>query len=63
MHASSERCLHDFFRLRVKGRSRLIEEQDTWIAEQRAGDRNTLLLPAAQGNAPFSYLRLHTVGE
>ena len=46
-----ERRLHDLFRLRVKCRGGLVEQQDLGIAQKCACDGDTLLLTAREERA------------
>jgi hypothetical protein len=53
------RAFEEFdFALRIEHRRRLVEDQDRRILEQRARQRDTLLLPARQSHAPVADQRV-----
>eukprot|EP00754_Rhynchopus_humris_P018863 Rhum_TRINITY_DN14618_c14_g1::Rhum_TRINITY_DN14618_c14_g1_i1::g.106002::m.106002 len=50
-------------RARVQGRQRIVEDVEVGVGVDRAGERDTLLLPAGQVDAPLADLGLLTLRE
>jgi hypothetical protein len=53
-----ERCLHQALGLRVEGRGRLVEDEHRRVTENRAGDRDPLLLAAGEAVASLAHDRV-----
>ncbi len=56
-HQRRQRVLHELLGFGVERRGRLVEDQDRRVAQQRAGDRQPLPLPARQALAALADLR------
>ena len=55
-HHVAERFLHQPLALRVERAGRLVEQEDRRIAQDRASDRESLLLPAGQARAVLAQI-------
>src|SRR6266850_5816945 len=53
-HQPLDRFLHEALGLSVERTGGLVEDQDRWIAQQRAGNRDPLPLPAAEPGATLA---------
>src|ERR1041384_1151132 len=62
-HQPLDRFLHEALGLRVERAGGLVEDQDRWIAQQRARDRNALALPAAEPRAALAEQRAVAFGQ
>ena len=58
-----ERLLHGALGLGVEGARRLVEDQDRRVSQDRARDRDPLLLAARESVAPLADHRLVALGE
>src|ERR1700685_422028 len=56
--------VEDFiFRVSIDAGERIVEDEDSWIANQGAGDGGALLLPAGKRNSAFPHKRLIALGK
>ena len=62
-HELVERRLHDLLALRIERRRRLVEDQNAWILQDGACDRDALTLTARKIQAAFTDLRLISFGK
>ena len=58
-----ERILHQPFGLRIQRRCGLIQQQDRGIAQDGAGNGNTLPLPAGQARPAFTHIGVEAIGQ
>src|SRR5689334_12950889 len=62
-HQPVKRFKYQFFRSGIQARTRLIQQQDGSIANDRPGDGHPLPLAAREGNAALPYYRVVAVGK
>ena len=55
--------LDDALALIVDGARRLVEDEDAWVADQRAGNRDALALPVRQAGAALADDRVVSVRQ
>src|SRR6202451_4548537 len=56
--------VEDFiFRVSIDAGERIVEDEDSWVANQGAGDGGALLLPARERDAAFPHQRLIALGK
>ena len=59
-HQGAQRLLDLLLGLGVDARGGVVQDQDARVEEERAGDRDPLLLPAGERDAPLADLRRRT---
>lgn len=63
LHESLKGFLDESLSFRIKGTCRFIEDEDLWICEYSASDRNTLFLSSWELQSSLSYLSLPAFWE
>src|SRR5258706_554480 len=63
LHEALDRLLHQALRFGVERTRRFVEDEERWIAQQGARDRDALALPPREARAPLAQHRLIAVGE
>ncbi len=63
VHHSAQLSQNLFFRESINRRKRIIENQNLWLAQNRACDRGALFLSTGKRDAAFAHQRLKTFGK
>ena len=62
-HDSAQSSEDAFLGLRVHGRKRIVQDENSWIADDRARNRGPLLLSAGERDAALAHHSLIGLGE